>query len=448
MAYHSISSREGKNRFWQRPYPSSDYLDLLGRIATRNGLPTPTSQDDKVVFISRAGQRISGGDAYLEQVLGEYGATIIRPEEIPIRETLSAIYSAKKIIVSEGSAIHNFNFLGRIAADVLVLVRRKRLRLGWFDLAPRVQNLCYTEVADGSVIISDSPLPWRRVLQPSGPGAFPLIAGGGEHISDALKEFGVDVSAIWDPIRFRAQVRADFVTWIRDEVKKFPNQSLENRIRLGMATLTAINAYPEFSPVLLRTLQSAYGTTFTGTQPVLEARERIWEVGQLQRKLTRVTARRNELASEIERFKAASKPVPLYRVKSFLERLKSKTPNRNGLSTEQIHTPEAPALALLPLEVSRTQPLVVSWLPSARGGSQRRAQVQGKTPTGKLWVPKGGNVHGTGTSTIFTPTANISLFTQDYVTFRVRTWGAATNGGTDGQGASEWSLPQTVIFKD
>lgn len=118
------------------------------------------------------------------------------------------------------------------------------------------------------------------------------------------------------------------------------------------------------------------------------------------------------------------------------------------LFTKVREAPAAPIVAPLPPEINRTAALEVSWTPDPdQGGFQRQAEVA-VTAGNNTWTP-GGLITGTETSKVFTDAKNHALFSQrNPVEIRVRTWGLASQGGADGQGASPWSEPQFVSFID
>lgn len=81
------------------------------------------------------------GESALEAWLQEEGYTAVRPEDHDVVSQLKYIVNAKKLIFSEGSAIHLVDLLPPIEADVAVLLRRPFSRLVPTSLDGRCRRL-------------------------------------------------------------------------------------------------------------------------------------------------------------------------------------------------------------------------------------------------------------------------------------------------------------------
>lgn len=113
-------------------------------------------------------------------------------------------------------------------------------------------------------------------------------------------------------------------------------------------------------------------------------------------------------------------------------------------TVQLLAAPDAPTLANLPNFAAKTLALVVGW-------THNPVDTTGQTAYEFEYSTNGGSSYtSTGKVTSTTPTytvaadayaANVAL------TVRVRTWGEATSGGSDGTGASPWSTTDTVTFK-
>jgi hypothetical protein len=106
--------------------------------------------------------------------------------------------------------------------------------------------------------------------------------------------------------------------------------------------------------------------------------------------------------------------------------------------------PNKPTIPAMPTNTAVNAPLTIQWTHNAPDTTPQTAyEVSGSTDGGATWVSPGkitsnGSQYVVGAGTY---PANTAL------TVRVRTWGSATTGGSDGKGASPWSDLRTVVFK-
>jgi len=121
--------------------PESKYLDIL------DGINQPIKREKKLgnYYISRAAQKTGrlAGESYIESFLGLCGYKVVRPETISLAEQIRIYKNAKKIVFSEGSAVHSLQLLGRNPVDVTILNRRQGTRIAENLLRHRVETLCY-----------------------------------------------------------------------------------------------------------------------------------------------------------------------------------------------------------------------------------------------------------------------------------------------------------------
>jgi hypothetical protein len=106
--------------------------------------------------------------------------------------------------------------------------------------------------------------------------------------------------------------------------------------------------------------------------------------------------------------------------------------------------PNAPTLPDLPSFADRALALVLVWAHNSVDTTPQTAYEVGfSTNGGSSWTSTGKVTSTVSARTIAANTyaANVPL------TVRVRTWGNATSGGSDGTGASPWSTLDTVTFK-
>lgn len=107
--------------------------------------------------------------------------------------------------------------------------------------------------------------------------------------------------------------------------------------------------------------------------------------------------------------------------------------------------PNKPNTIAMPATADKAQPLDFAWTHNPVDSTLQTAyEFQRSTDGGTTWPTTTGKV--ASAAQVFTVPAstyagNVALTT------RVRTWGAATSGGSDGLGASPWSDLRTVTFK-
>lgn len=103
--------------------------------------------------------------------------------------------------------------------------------------------------------------------------------------------------------------------------------------------------------------------------------------------------------------------------------------------------PTVPALALF---ADKGKAFVLGWAHNPVDTTPQTAYEVGySTNGGTTWSTTGKVASVTPSKTFAASTYNAG----DALTVRVRTWGQAATGGSDGTGASPWSDPQTVTFK-
>jgi hypothetical protein len=113
-------------------------------------------------------------------------------------------------------------------------------------------------------------------------------------------------------------------------------------------------------------------------------------------------------------------------------------------SVQLLTAPNAPTLAALPANANRQAAFVLTWAHNPVDTTAQTAfEVNFSLNGGSTWTSTGKVTSGVSSRTI---TANTYTGNQA-VTVRVRTWGAATSGGSDGTGASVYSTSNTVTFK-
>jgi len=123
------------------------YLDWLGTI----GLPKDfkDNQSPPKICVLR-GHLTAGkiaGEAKVEEILVKAGYYALRPEKYSFSDQLKYYFNAKKIVFSEGSAIHMCDLLPYINADVAVINRRPLSILAETSLRGRTKSLFILQAA-------------------------------------------------------------------------------------------------------------------------------------------------------------------------------------------------------------------------------------------------------------------------------------------------------------
>ena len=194
------------------PPPRAEYLDLLDRC-------TPSDRDaelaEATIFVSRSRihrDTLAGrlaGEAYLDEVLAAAGARVMHPETLPLDEQLRCYRSARRLVFSEGSALHAMQLLGRVRAEVSVLTRRPDLRMARAALRPRAAALHWVDATSGLLRghhRSGRGVDNSRALAVLDPPV--LLARLGEAT-------GLGLARHWDAARFAAASAQDVTRWVR-----------------------------------------------------------------------------------------------------------------------------------------------------------------------------------------------------------------------------------------
>jgi len=137
--------------------------------------------------------------------------------------------------------------------------------------------------------------------------------------------------------------------------------------------------------------------------------------------------------------------VHVYRVRA----RNTATPNLTSAwvesnSVQLLAAPNKPTLSGLPSFADKAAELLVSWTHNPVDTTPQTAyEVEYSTNGGSSYTSTG---KVTDTDSEWAVAAN-TYSADDELTVRVRTWGEATSGGSDGTGASPWSDADTVTFK-
>jgi len=126
------------------PPPSPDYLEAL---LERQHMCLPlTQRSEQVLYVSRSKQAKGiAAELLLDDLFAAAGARIYYPEDHSLVDQLSTYLSHRRLLFSEGSALHSLQLLGRLDAEVTVLCRRPTT-MGKDFITPRVPSLSYVQI--------------------------------------------------------------------------------------------------------------------------------------------------------------------------------------------------------------------------------------------------------------------------------------------------------------
>lgn len=217
--------------------PSPSYLDLLDELSG----PAPDVDGSKI-YVSRAGMWKGkvAGESYLGTVLEHCGFRVFRPENHTLEDQLATYRRASHLIFAEGSALHGLQLLGRIAAEVTVIVRRNGARLARSAIAARVSSLSYIDAIHGVVHGVGSN---GRAL----PSAGITLVDTGRLVAE-LERRGVAIGQWWNDAEFRHHQSHDLNVWVVARFEHPPHhrdrERIEGSLRRSGLQRTALAGTP------------------------------------------------------------------------------------------------------------------------------------------------------------------------------------------------------------
>jgi hypothetical protein len=197
--------------------PAAAYLDLLDRV-------TPGDVDEALagatVFVSRSrihrltlAGRIAG-ETWLDRAMAAAGAVVLHPETRPLAEQLRLYRSARRLVFSEGSALHALQLLGRIRAEVSVLVRRPGVRMAGRAIGARTGQVHWLEPLRGVVAGRG-----HEAGRPDASRALTLLDATA--LREAIGETtGLSLAPHWDEAAWEEAWRRDLSRWLRARAER------------------------------------------------------------------------------------------------------------------------------------------------------------------------------------------------------------------------------------
>lgn len=184
---------------------SPRYLDALDELTLRR---LGTRPQEGTVYVSRAGLgRRFAGERELEMALSRAGIDVFRPEEHALVEQLRRYAGARRLVFSEGSALHGLQLLGRVLGDVVVVSRRPQHAIGKQFVPQRARSLTHL---DFGVRLVHGLTPDGTV---GGAGALPVVDEG--RLIDGFEAIGIPVGRQWDSSRYREACERDAESWLQ-----------------------------------------------------------------------------------------------------------------------------------------------------------------------------------------------------------------------------------------
>ena len=186
--------------------PSARHLGLMDRLF---GDKAAVEKDVACAFVSRARVTRGGqiaGEAYLNEVLAQFGVHVFYPEEHSVQEQIAFYSRVRHLIFSEGSAVHTLQLMGRLGADISILVRRPWRWHAFASLWPRARSLRYLRAVEALI---RGVGPSRRVQHHRG-----ISVLDEAKLLRAFRRVGLDLAPRWDAAEYRASRDRDIRSWI------------------------------------------------------------------------------------------------------------------------------------------------------------------------------------------------------------------------------------------
>ncbi len=168
----------------------------------------------KRLYVSRTGYTHSGiylGESLVERVLAHAGFAIVHPQDLPLATFAGMLRGAETIVFAEGSAIHNLELTGPIAARVMVIGRRDGMRR---KFAAIVTSLAREAAFFAQARVAGS-MGWDRANdQPQLNVACSIVPIA--TLVEAIGAFaGIDIP-VPDDVTIRAAMREDLTRYMAD----------------------------------------------------------------------------------------------------------------------------------------------------------------------------------------------------------------------------------------
>jgi hypothetical protein len=215
--------------------PSRRHLQAMDALTAA---AAPAERDAGTVFVSRGRWPMGrfAGEAYLDRVLAAAGVMVFHPETTDLQTQLLLYRRARRLIFSEGSALHALQLLGHLDAEIIVLARRPSTRTAAAALRPRVPALRYLQAARGVVYgVTASGQP----QEPAGISVLDearLLAG--------LGALGLDIARLWEAQGYAECRDAEIVAWTSHRLASANHPGERDMIASRLAALSLPHLMP------------------------------------------------------------------------------------------------------------------------------------------------------------------------------------------------------------
>jgi glycosyl transferase family 61 len=216
--------------------PSRAHLALMDEIAARSA---PRERDIPSLFVSRARwpKGRFAGEPCLDDAFAAAGVAVCHPETLDVAAQLQLYRRARRLIFSEGSALHALQLLGRLDAEIIILKRRPGpARFAAGALRRRARALHYVRAASG--LIYGLTVSGRR----QGPAGVTLLDV--RRCLAGLKALGIDLAPFWDERRYRQCRDAEIAAWIEWRLKTAAHPGERRTIEKRLAALSLRHLMP------------------------------------------------------------------------------------------------------------------------------------------------------------------------------------------------------------
>jgi Glycosyltransferase 61 len=180
-------------------------------LAMMDALTAPVARIERdlpAVYVSRA--RLPhgrfAGESYLDEALADAGVFIFHPEGVDLHVQFETYRRARRLIFSEGSAVHALQLLGHVEADVAVLTRRSFSRIASASLRPRALSLAYMRAMRGLIHGLNA------LGQPHRAGGVSVLDE--TRLLAAIARCGVNLTKSWSSRAFAERRDADLAQWL------------------------------------------------------------------------------------------------------------------------------------------------------------------------------------------------------------------------------------------
>lgn len=187
------------------PPPSDEALDALDDNFLRRQAEAPVSliSSTKGIYLSRSklNRGVIAGERALDEFMRRNGVRVLYPEDHAIMPLLLAYAETPTVILSEGSAAHTMQFLGRQLGKVIMILRDD-YRFGSNFLPRRCQEFAHIKA------IVDGISPNSGRFRENGLS----VPDTGSLVSELSRLAGLDAT-LWSEDEYQTEARKSFERW-------------------------------------------------------------------------------------------------------------------------------------------------------------------------------------------------------------------------------------------